>query len=105
MKVTNFYETDSHQMRHCDQCDMPNALDAAGDHASYSLVKHAIIETRSCWDDPEALEYMRAKHEGYGTLEVFEAALKCIRCSEGMCLILDGTDTQWRVGGNFAVGE
>ena len=102
MKITNFYETDSHQMSHCDPCPMPDAFVEVGVQASYSLVKHAIIESRACWDNPEDIEYMRVAHEAQGTLAIFEAALQCIRCAEGMCLIVNG-NTNWQVGGESAV--
>mgnify|MGYP001583784400 FL=1 len=78
---------------------MPDALISAGERGSYSVIKHAIIESRECKEDPEALEYMRAKHEAHGTLEVFEAAQKCVRCAEGMCLLINGNETGWKVGG------
>lgn len=103
MKTTNFYETDSHQMNHCDDCPMPSAYIEAGEKGSYSVVKHAIIENRACWNNPEDLEYMRVIHEAKGTLAIFEAALQCIKCAGGMCLIVDG-NTNWQVGGESAVG-
>lgn len=90
-------------MQHCDPCSMPEALVEAGNQASYSLVKHAIIGIRSCWDKPDDLDVMRARHEAIGTQAVFEAALQCNRCAEGMFLLVDGEITR-KVGGDVAVG-
>ena len=101
-KITDIYEGGSHQMRHCDPCDMPEALAMTRD-PSYSLLKHVIIESRARADDPAELEGMRAKFEARGVVEIFDAAQKCIRCAEGMCLIINGQDTNWQVGGSLAV--
>ncbi len=89
-------------MRHCDPCDMPEALTEAQD-PSYSLLKHAIVESRARADDPLELEGMRAKFEARGAVDIFDAAQKCIRCAEGMCLLIDGNETSWQVGGSLAV--
>lgn len=106
MQVTNIYESGSHQMRHCDPCDMPAALETCPDSASlYSVTKYAIMETRAEWDNPEGLEFMRKRHGEHGTVAVFEQVLKCIRCAEGLSLIIDGRDTGWRVGGDRAVEQ
>ena len=106
MITADIYPSGSHQMRHCDPCEMPSALQSAPDSAAlYSVTKHAIMETQAEWDNPDGLEFMRARHEENGTIEVFEAALKCIRCAEGLSLIIDGRETGWRVGGNRAVGQ
>jgi hypothetical protein len=103
MKVTDIYEGSSHQMRHCDECEMPEAiLGVEGNLALYSVFKHAIMETRATWGDEERLEQMRVSHEDQGTLGVFDAALKCIRCPVGMGLVIDGRDTVRRVGGDLA---
>lgn len=59
-KITNVYESGSHQMRHCDPCDMPEAMAASND-PSYSLLKHVIIELRHySVRDPDTMEPMRA---------------------------------------------
>ena len=85
-------------MKHCDPCGMPAALEAAGDQGSYSLIKHAIIETRECVRDPLITEQMRVAHEAQGTLEVFNAAARCVNCIHGMRLLVNGNET-WQVGG------
>lgn len=89
-------------MRHCDPCEMPEAMQSTRD-PSYSLLKHVIIESRHCASDPEALEYIRIQLEARGATEVFDAAQKCIRCAEGMCLLINGSETGWQVGGSLAV--
>ena len=105
MIISNIYSGGSHQMRHCDPCEMPAALETAPESAAlYSVTKHAIMETRADWDYPEGLQFMRERHEAAGTIDVFNAALKCIRCAEGITLIIDGRDTSWRVGGDRIVG-
>ena len=105
MKVTDIYPGGSHQMSHCDTCEMSAALEVQAENvALYSVTKHAIMETRANWDNPEGLEFMRNRHEKGGTIAVFEAALKCIHCAEGLCLLVDGRQT-WRVGGDRAVGQ
>ena len=106
MKTTDIYKGDSQQqMRHCDTCSMPNAHEAAPNNIElYSVTKHTIMETKLDWDDPKSIAYMRSRHEEQGTLEIFEAALKCIRCAGGLTLIINGRDMEWRVGGDRAVG-
>ncbi len=104
MKTTDIYESGSHQMRHCDPCKLPDALSASDQQMfRYSMIKHLIIESRACWDDPEAIEHIRMKYEERGSLEVFEAAQQCIRCAEGICLLIEGNETSWKVGGAFRV--
>jgi len=104
MVLTDIYPNDKFQMRHCGPCDMPEALQRVSDDtALYSVVKHAIVETKLAWGNEDSLDQMRAAHEDQGTVPIFEAALKCIRCAEGMCLLISGEETPWSVGGNQAV--
>ncbi len=105
MKTTDIYPDDTYQMRHCDPCGMPEAIVAVADNtALYSAIKHTIMATRADWDNQKSLDHMRKVSEEQGTLPIFEQALKCIRCAEGLTLIIGGRDKPWRVGGDRAVG-
>jgi len=87
-------------MRTCDDCPMPEAIaNVEGNVPLYSLVKHAVIETAHAMGDESRLARLRARHEADGALGVFQSALKCAECTVGLCLIIDGRDTQWQVGG------
>lgn len=102
-KITSIYgDTDDYQMRHCDPCEMPQALRDTDD-PSYSELKHMIIESRHCAGNEAEIEQMRLAWEARGRGEMFDTAQKCIRCAEGMCLIIEGRETGWRVGGDLAV--
>jgi hypothetical protein len=102
-KITDIYEGGSHQMEHCDPCGMPEALAVAPVGPNYSLIKHIIIESREVANNAEALEHIRLEMEARDALPLFEAAQKCIRCSEGLCLLTNGNKTGWQVGGPVAV--
>ena len=98
-ELTNFYGDSDHQMQHCDECDMPAAVDASDETYAYSLVKHKIIEAREIRKDPSIEAVLRLKAEADGTLSTFEAAQRCMNCAEGLVLLIDGSTTGWRVGG------
>jgi hypothetical protein len=92
-------------MRHCEPCEMPDALASTGERGLHRQVKHAIIEAREFRNDLKILEYLRARHEAHGTLEIFEAAQKCVKCAEGMCLLFNNEETGWKVGGESVTSD
>lgn len=106
MKITEIYKGDKYEIRTCDDCDMPCAIETTPDDtALYSVIKHTVMETKLDWNDQASLGYMRARHEENGTAAIFDAALRCIRCTVGLTLVIGGQDTQWQVGGDKAVGQ
>lgn len=104
MTITTELDGGKNGMRHCDTCRMSQVVDTErnGDNI-YTQLQHVFIRARECVQDPSITELTRAvlEAEGYGDEVVFDVALQCLRCAEGLCLISQSGEEHQ--GNGFAV--